>query len=210
MGSKPTSPKLKRSGPNYTFFLSLFKKARWVYRSFLTLLKKLIPTATKRALSTKNTFLVKTSRTRLVALIGFLQKHVFTQYRSLVDIIVYDNPSRSLRFTVIYNLLSTAFNSRLLVCAYTKDGWSLESLCCLYTAANWLEREVWDLYGVFFKHHPDLRRILTDYGFRHHPLRKDFPLSGHKEVNYCDREKRVLYSTVELPQAYRVFSLSGE
>lgn len=180
-------------------------KNDWVNTIFFTFLKKIMEKAVEIVVySTKSGVIVKAARGRVFGLLRFLRSHVLCQYKSLIDIITYDNPQTKYRFAVIYNLLSVAFNSRLLICTYTKKG-LIPSVCSLYASAGWLEREAWDLYGVSFVNHPDLRRILTDYGFNHHPLRKDFPLSGYKEIFYSEKEKRVLRGNVELSQFYRVF-----
>jgi NADH:ubiquinone oxidoreductase subunit C len=180
-------------------------KVSWVHKCFLAHVKKVLLAAVKMTLYTKNTLVIKTSRARVFILLSFLRSHLLSQYKSLVDIIVYDRATQH-RFAIIYNLLSVTFNTRLQVYTYGDSTEPVPSVCQLYAAANWLEREAWDLYGVFFKGHPDLRKILTDYGFNYHPLRKDFPLSGYKEVRYCEKEKRVIHCLVELPQAYRIFS----
>jgi NADH:ubiquinone oxidoreductase subunit C len=182
------------------------RKTIWAEKCFLTFLKKIIPIVVKASLYTSATSTIKTTRTRLFTLLGFLQGHILSQFNSLVDIIVYDSVSTKYRFGVVYNLLSITFNTRLLVCIYTNEILPIASVCSLFASANWLEREAWDLYGVFFINHPDLRRILTDYGFNYHPLRKDFPLSGHKEISYSEKEKRIIHSNVEILQAYRAFS----
>jgi NADH:ubiquinone oxidoreductase subunit C len=184
-------------------------KVVWVYKCFLALLKKIMFITIKSFLVTKDAVIVKVARTRLASLLKFLHSHLLSQYKSLIDIVAYDNPTAKFRFAVVYNLLSLAFNSRLLICTYTTESLSIPSLYFLYPAASWLEREVWDLYGIFFFKHPDLRRILTDYGFNQHPLRKDFPLSGYKEISYSEKDKRILYSTLEGLQAYRTFSFNS-
>jgi NADH dehydrogenase (ubiquinone) Fe-S protein 3 len=184
-------------------------KTGWVNKCFLSFLKKIIPAAVRKTLYSENSLVLKVTRTRLVSALKFLHSHILCQYKSLIDIIVYDTPASKFRFTVIYNLLSLAFNARLSVCVYTNEGLQLNSVCPLYNSANWLEREAWDLFGVFFYNHPDLRRILTDYGFNQHPLRKDFPLSGYKEVCYSEKEKRILHTSVEISQPYRVFSFKN-
>jgi NADH:ubiquinone oxidoreductase subunit C len=173
-------------------------------KSFLTFLKKIMGKAVEKIVYTQNVFVVKAAKERLVSLLKFLQGHLLAQYKSLIDIVVYDNLQTKHRFVVVYNLISVTFNSRLLVRVHT-NSLPVPSVCTLYASANWLEREAWDLYGVFFSNHPDLRKILTDYGFNYHPLRKDFPLSGYKEVFYCEKEKRIVHASVELSQAYRVF-----
>ena len=184
-------------------------KVGWVSKCFLAFLKKTTSVVLKTTIYTKNAFVVKVSRSRLVGLLGLLHSHLLCQYTSLADILVYDNPSKLYRFAVTYSLLSLAFNSRLAVCVYTNPGLPVATSCYVYAAAAWLEREAWDLYGIFFVRHPDLRKILTDYGFNHHPLRKDFPLAGYKEGVYSQKENRTLYRGVKLTQAYRVFAFKG-
>ncbi|HIE20639.1 MAG TPA: NADH-quinone oxidoreductase subunit C, partial [Rhodospirillales bacterium] len=116
-----------------------------------------------------------------------------------------DYPDRSPRFEVVYNLLSLAHNNRVRVKIRTDEETPVPSATGVFSAANWWEREVWDLYGIYFSEHPDLRRILTDYGFEGHPLRKDFPLTGYVELRYDDEQKRVVYEPVKLTQEYRDF-----
>lgn len=119
----------------------------------------------------------------VLPVISFLRNNQNAQFVSLIDITAVDVPSRVYRFEVVYNLLSLRYNSRVRVRTYSDDLTPISSLSNLYQAANWYEREVWDMYGVLFSDHPDLRRILTDYGFQGHPQRKDFPLTGYTEVN---------------------------
>jgi NADH-quinone oxidoreductase subunit C len=117
-----------------------------------------------------------------------------------------DYPSRKDRFDVVYNLLSVRFNTRIRVKVIINEFQSLESITSIYSAAGWFERETWDMFGIFFINHPDLRRILTDYGFEGYPLRKDFPLSGYIEVRYNESKKRVVYEKLMLPQEFRLFT----
>jgi len=117
-----------------------------------------------------------------------------------------DYPSRKDRFDVIYNLLSIRFNTRIRIKVIINEFQSLESITSIYSSANWYERETWDMFGIFFINHPDLRRILTDYGFEGYPLRKDFPLSGYIEVRYNEAKKRVVYEKLMLPQEFRLFT----
>lgn len=145
----------------------------------------------------------------LVHFCRFCRDHINTQYKMLVDLAVVDYPSRELRFVVVYNLCSHAYNSRIMVCTNVDEITPLESLSTLFSSAVWWEREAWDLFGVFFSNHPDLRRILTDYGFTGHPLRKDFPLSGYVEYRYDDSEKRVISEPVQLSQEFRSFDFSS-
>lgn len=139
----------------------------------------------------------------------FLKDHHNAQFASLADITALDVPSRQYRFEVVYNLLSLRYQARLRVKTYTDELTPIDSIFEVYRAANWYEREVWDMYGVFFANHPDLRRILTDYGFQGHPLRKDFPLTGYVEVRYDDEQKRVVVEPLELTQEFRKFDLSA-
>ncbi|KAL1116988.1 hypothetical protein AAG570_004316 [Ranatra chinensis] len=139
----------------------------------------------------------------------FMKNHHNAQFASLSAITAVDVPSRRYRFEIIYMLLSLRFNTRVCVKTYTDELTPVDSVCGIYKAANWYEREVWDLYGVYFAHHPDLRRILTDYGFQGHPLRKDFPLTGYVEVRYDDERKRVVCEPLELAQESRSFDLSA-
>ena len=135
----------------------------------------------------------------------FLKNDSLHQYKHLIDIVAIDQPGKNYRFTLIYCLLSTTFNQRIQVGIQTNELKSISSITTIYKNANWAEREIWDLYGIKFLNHPDLRRILTDYGFEGFPFRKDFPLSGYKEVMYSDTLKSIKYDKIELTQAYRNF-----
>ena len=135
----------------------------------------------------------------------FLKNNLLSQFKILTSISGVDYPERSNRFEVVYDFLSLKFNNRLRVKLFVHELSFTDTIHLLYPAANWYECEVWDMYGVFFKDHSNLRRILTDYGFEGHPLRKDFPLSGFIEVKYSDLRKRVLNEPLELAQEYRTF-----
>ena len=126
-------------------------------------------------------------------------------FKMLVDVCGVDYPEREKRFDVVYNLLSLKHNRRVRVKVRTDETTPVPSISQVFNAANWYERETWDLYGVAFSEHPDLRRLLTDYGFDGHPLRKDFPLTGHVEVRYDEQQKRVVYDRVKLQQDFRTF-----
>lgn len=141
----------------------------------------------------------------LVDLMAYLKDDPFTRMTSLVDITAVDHPERADRFDVVYHLLSMYTNGRVRVKAPVAETAMVPSLISIYPAANWFEREVYDLFGLLFTGHPDLRRILTDYGFRGHPLRKDFPTTGYTEVRYDEVQKRVVYEPVKLVQEYRQF-----
>jgi len=139
----------------------------------------------------------------------FLKKHTNTLFEQLIDLSLVDYLERKFRFEVFYNLLSIKYNTRLVIVSVTTEGSYFDSITNIYSAANWYEREAWDMFGLFFKNHPDLRRILTDYGFKGHPLRKDFPMTGYVEVRYDDFLKRILYEEVSLAQEYRIFTLEN-
>ncbi|XP_021697980.1 NADH dehydrogenase [ubiquinone] iron-sulfur protein 3, mitochondrial isoform X2 [Aedes aegypti] len=145
----------------------------------------------------------------VVPVLQFLKDNHQAQFANLVDIAGMDIPSRQYRFEVIYNILSLRYNSRIRVKTYTDELTPIDSVNEVFKAANWYEREIWDMYGVFFANHPDLRRILTDYGFEGHPQRRDFPLSGYVELRYDDEKKRVVCEPLELAQEFRKFDLSA-
>ena len=128
-----------------------------------------------------------------------------TKFRQLIDITVVDYPENTQRFKIVYLFLSHEFNQRIILSYLISENEVIPSLTPIYPAANWMEREVFDMYGVKFKDHPDLRRILTDYDFEGHPLRKDFPLTGHTEVRYSEDQKKVIKEPVKLEQNYRNF-----
>lgn len=145
----------------------------------------------------------------VIPVLSFLKDHHNAQFTNIADIAGVDVPTRECRFEVVYNLLSLRFNARIRVKTYTDEMTPLDSACEVFKGANWYEREIWDMYGVYFANHPDLRRILTDYGFEGHPLRKDFPLSGYVEYRYDDEKRRVVQEPVELAQEYRKFDLTA-
>ena len=135
----------------------------------------------------------------------FLKTNSLTKFRQLIDITVVDYPEETQRFKVVYLFLSHEFNQRMILSYNISENEVIASLTPIFPSANWMEREVFDMYGVSFKDHPDLRRILTDYGFEGHPLRKDFPLTGHTEVRYSEDQKKVVNEPVKLEQNYRNF-----
>ena len=142
---------------------------------------------------------------RVVELVKFLRDHPSCQFTTLVDICGVDHPDREKRFEIVYHLLSMRLNQRVRVKASVREDEAIPSIVGVFPAANWFEREAFDMYGVIFAGHPDLRRILTDYGFRGYPLRKDFPTTGYVEVRYDEAAKRVVYEPVKLVQDYRQF-----
>ena len=142
---------------------------------------------------------------RLVELMTWLRDDTDCMFRQLIDVTAVDWPQRPERFDVVYNLLSLRHNLRLRVKVAVGEMVPVPSMVDVWSGAVWLEREVWDMYGIYFSGHPDLRRILTDYGFEGHPQRKDFPLTGYVEMRYDEDEKRVIYEPVKLTQAFRYF-----
>ena len=148
---------------------------------------------------------VSIHRDRIVKVLRFLRDDPRCRFTSLIDICGVDWPSRPDRFDVVYHLLSMHLNHRVRVVIATDEDTAVGSVTELFPAANWFEREAFDMYGILFDNHPDLRRLLTDYGFHGHPLRKDFPLSGFTQVVYDEEEKRVVHEPVELVQEYRDF-----
>ena len=147
----------------------------------------------------------KNEKKDLIDVTLFLKTNENTKFRQLIDITVVDYPEKIQRFKVVYLFLSHEFNHRIILSYLINENEVISSLTSIFPAANWMEREVFDMYGVNFKDHPDLRRILTDYGFEGHPLRKDFPLTGHSEVRYSEDQKKVVKEPVKLEQNYRNF-----
>jgi len=139
----------------------------------------------------------------------FIKSNKDTKFRQLIDITVVDYPERTQRFDVVYLFLSHEFNQRIILKYLINENEVIPSLTSIFPAANWMEREVFDMYGVKFKDHPDLRRILTDYEFEGHPLRKDFPLTGNTEVRYSEEQKKVINEPVKLEQNYRNFDFES-
>ncbi len=141
----------------------------------------------------------------IVPLCAFLRDDGQCQFTQLVDICGVDYPHRNQRFDVVYHLLSVKLNQRIRIKVETAEVTPVPSVTGIFSTAGWFEREAWDMYGIYFADNPDLRRILTDYGFDGHPQRKDFPLTGYVELRYDPERRRVAYSPVKLPQAYRTF-----
>ena len=139
----------------------------------------------------------------------FLKNNSSTKFRQLIDITAVDYPEEKNRFNLIYLLLSHEFNNRIILNYSINENEIIPSITEIFPSANWMEREVFDMYGIKFKNHPDLRRILTDYNFDGFPLRKDFPLTGHNEVRYSEEEKKVIYEPVKLEQNYRNFDFKS-
>ena len=145
----------------------------------------------------------------LLDVILFLKTNKDTKFRQLIDITAVDYLENPKRFKIVYLFLSHEINQRIILNYFINENEVVSSLTKIFPAANWMEREVFDMYGIKFKGHPDLRRILTDYGFEGYPLRKDFPLTGHKEVRYSEDEKKVIYESIKLEQNYRNFDFES-
>tara|TARA_B100000989_G_C19422938_1_gene419489 strand:+ start:245 stop:847 length:603 start_codon:yes stop_codon:yes gene_type:complete len=152
-----------------------------------------------------NQLYVDIDKEDLIDVILFIKTNKDTKFRQLIDITVVDYPENTRRFKIVYLFLSHEFNRRMILSYVINENEVISSLTSFFPAANWMEREVFDMYGVNFKDHPDLRRILTDYGFEGHPLRKDFPLTGNTEVRYSEDKKKVINEPVKLEQNYRNF-----
>ena len=152
---------------------------------------------------------VETHLNDLIEVVQFLKSNNNCKFRQLIDIAGVDYPEKDKRFQLVYLFLSHENNTRIKILIKFQPNESINSLTKIFPSANWMEREVFDMYGIKFKNHPDLRRILTDYGFKGHPLRKDFPLTGFNEVRYSEKEKKVIYEPVKLEQNYRNFDFES-
>ena len=152
---------------------------------------------------------INVPRDKILEVLTFLRDEPQCRFEILIDICGVDWPAREQRFDVVYHLLSPRLNQRIRVKLQTDETTPVPSAVGLFSVANWFEREAYDMYGILFSGHPDLRRILTDYGFQGHPLRKDFPLTGYVEVRYDEELKRVVYEPVELTQEFRSFDFES-
>tara|TARA_B100000886_G_scaffold220415_1_gene153172 strand:+ start:215 stop:832 length:618 start_codon:yes stop_codon:yes gene_type:complete len=156
-----------------------------------------------------NELLIEISESDLIEVVQLLKSNDNCKFKQLIDIAGVDYPEEESRFNLIYLFLSHEFNLRIKLLIKFKPDQNINSLTKIFPSANWMEREVFDMYGIKFKNHPDLRRILTDYGFKGHPLRKDFPITGFNEVRYSEKEKKVVYEPVKLEQNYRNFDFES-
>jgi NADH-quinone oxidoreductase subunit C len=152
---------------------------------------------------------INVPRDKILEVLGFLRDEPQCRFEILIDVCGVDWPAREKRFDVVYHLLSPRLNQRIRVKLETDETTPVPSAVGLFSVSNWFEREAYDMYGILFSGHPDLRRILTDYGFQGHPLRKDFPLTGYVEVRYDEEQKRVVYEPVELTQEFRSFDFES-
>jgi NADH dehydrogenase (ubiquinone) Fe-S protein 3 len=167
-------------------------------------LRNIVPLLTYQEFKDERILVVSVKN--FLVLLNFLKKHIGYQFNLLSCISGVDLLGKSYRFCVVYDLLSLTFNSRIRVKVFIDEVTFIPSIVDLYINANWWEREIWDMYGIYFDKHPDLRRILTDYGFEGHPMRKDFPLYGFIELRYDESKKRIVVEPVELTQEFRSFS----
>ena len=156
-----------------------------------------------------NELTIEINENDLIEVIQFLKSNERCKFRQLIDIAGVDYPDSEKRFQLVYLLLSHENNIRIKVSTQFQLNQIINSITKIFPSANWMEREVFDMYGIKFKNHPDLRRILTDYGFKGHPLRKEFPLTGFNEVRYSEKEKKVIYEPVKLEQNYRNFDFES-
>jgi NADH:ubiquinone oxidoreductase subunit C len=184
-----------------------FLIASWlVHKTTLMLFTSILGKSIQVANVRNHDLEIKVNSNNIYPTLYFLQKHTICQFDILTDVVCYDTPGKLLRFGIIYNLLSVRYNRRIRVVSKFKNIVALLSVSSLFSGAGWMEREVLDMFGIYFFINKDLRRILTDYGFHGYPLRKDFPLTGYLEVYYDDNQKRVTYKLVELAQEYRNFN----
>ena len=153
--------------------------------------------------------IIVNNKSDIVSIIKFLKDNEKLFFNQLIDITAIDYPSKELRFEIVYLLISLKLNQRILIKTSINENDNIESISSVHKSANWYERECYDLFGIKFLNHPDLRRIMTDYNFEGHPLRKDFPLTGHNEVSYSEKEKKIVYEKVKLSQEYRNFDYSS-
>ena len=182
---------------------------KWFIKKYILFLRTVLRKLIKEVRLTNNDIEIKTTANNLRSVLFFLKNHTLCKYKQLSELSCSDRPGKKRRFSLTYVLCSLHYNTYIAVVVQTNEVWPIPSATPVFSGAGWLEREVWDLFGIFFEEHPDLRRILTDYGFSGHPLRKDFPLTGFLEVYYNDSTKRMNYETVELAQEYRSFVLQS-
>jgi len=168
-----------------------------------------LTTAVKKSKVNFNQLYIDVEYDNLISVILFLKTNSKCKFRQLIDITAVDYPNKEERFKLVYLLLSHENNLRIIINVFINENTIIPSITKIFPSSNWMEREVFDMYGITFKDHPDLRRILTDYGFKGHPLRKDFPLTGHTEVRYDENKKKVVLEPVKLDQEYRNFDFES-
>ena len=186
------------------------KKMKFILDSNLSylafILQSVVPKFVKALIIDSSYLYIKINSSNLFNFLFFLKYNFNTHFKVLFDLWCTDFPDFSKRFRLSYGLLNTLINCRVFLEVFIDDLEQVSSIALLFNSANWLEREVWDMFGIYFRNHPDLRRILTDYGFDGYPLRKDFPLSGYTQVRYDEELKRVILEPLELTQEYRYFN----
>ncbi|KAH8992043.1 NADH or F420H2 dehydrogenase [Lactarius akahatsu] len=197
------SPFSEATSPNPT--LTKYAETTEKLHSYGSYLTQCLPKFVQQFSVLKDELTLYIAPSAVIPVLTFLRDHSQCQFKSVMDISGVDFPERDKRFEVAYHLLSVKYAARIRVKTYAGEADAVPSATPLFNGANWYEREAWDLFGIFFKDHPDLRRILTDYGFEGHPLRKDFPLTGYTEVRYDEEKKRVVYEPLQLTQAFRNF-----
>ena len=168
-----------------------------------------LTTTVKKSQINFNQLFINVDIENLISVILFLKTNDKCRFKQLIDITAVDYPEKKKRFKMVYLLLSHENNLRIIININIEEKTTVPSITKIFPSANWMEREVFDMYGISFKDHPDLRRILTDYGFKGYPLRKDFPLTGHTEVRYSEDKKKVIYEPVKLDQEYREFDFES-
>ncbi|KAI0005452.1 NADH-ubiquinone oxidoreductase 30.4 kDa subunit [Russula compacta] len=198
-----TSPFPEPTSPNPT--LTKYAEATEKLHNYGSYLMQCLPKFIQQFSVLKDELTLYIAPSAVTPVLTFLRDHSQCQFKSVMDISGVDFPERDKRFEVVYHLLSITYAARIRVKTYAGEADAVPSATPLFSGANWYEREAWDLFGIFFKDHPDLRRILTDYGFEGYPLRKDFPLTGYTEVRYDEEKKRVVYEPLQLTQAFRNF-----
>jgi NADH:ubiquinone oxidoreductase subunit C len=182
----------------------------WILYSFSFYLKKNVPNAIKQIILLKkeNILKIKINNKNLKPFITFFKNHTLTQFKFLNDIIVNDTPGNSNRFNINYVLTSFKYNIQVYITINANETFEVDSITNIYASAFWLEREIWDLFGIFFKKNNNLQRLLLDYGFKGYPLRKDFPLSGYIHTFYNNKIKQIIFDSIELTQNYRLFNFN--
>ena len=168
-----------------------------------------LTTAVKKIKINYGQLFIETNVKNLYSVVLYLKTNDKCRFKQLIDITAVDYPEKKTRFKIVYLLLSHENNLRIVINSHIDETVAVPSITKIFPSANWMEREVFDMYGISFKDHPDLRRILTDYGFEGYPLRKDFPLTGHTEVRYSEAKKKVIYEKVKLDQEYRDFDFES-
>ena len=178
-------------------------------QNFIEFLESVLINHAKRIVQFRDEIIIEVHVSDLKNVILFLKDHENCLFKILIDIFAVDYPTKENRFELVYCLLSPKYNSRIKIKTFVDEFTPVESIVDIYQSANWLEREVWDMNGIYIEQHPDLRRILTDYGFEGYPLRKDFPQSGYVEVRYDDSQRRVVVEPLEMTQEFRQFDFSS-